>query len=613
MQAGGNDAPSDMKLSLRAFGCLLGIAFYLGGCLAGRAQTATWNYTGAGSWTETSRWTWSGGSAPASALPEATTNFALSNGGTIQLRDSSQAVLALTMNNGRLEITKDVTGGILRANAAVVLGSAVNSNSTLLIDGLGSEFLKSDATQIHVGSAGNATLTISNQGKMTATSTIHVGLGSATGTTGTGVLNVNTQGQLVTTSTFILGYRGNGSMNIESGGYVKSPNGFIAGYGQDANRVQGTASVKVSGTGSKWDVGAVYVGHTGTGTLLIEDGGVVNSTSSGTIGFYNAGVSSSTPGQPAAPTKYGTGTMTVTGGGMWQSTLGLSVGTAGSTGTLNVSGQGKVNVGGGTGILSIGTGGVLNIGGNPVVDVSPLAPGIISAGTITASETGGRLLNLFHNDHSGLFALTKTGVAGGGHVAITGGMRLNVLSGTTLLQGANTFTGGTIIGGSAGNTARLVINHVTALGTGTVRIKDGGTLEVAATQASILIQNNVTLENGSGLAFSVDLSGGEWSPRMELTGSLSFMTNPGDKIKIYLTGGGAVTNPALYDWTFLRANSGIWGDTTDLFEVISDVPGFYVFQRDDTLVLGMSVVPEPGRLALCMSGIGSLGLRRRRR
>src|SRR5690606_38560316 len=119
-------------------------------------------------------------------------------------------------------------------------------------------------------------LTLSNGGKMTSAGAVHVGLGSSNGATGTGTLNVNTGGQAIIDSTFMLGHRGNGTMNIETGGYVKSTNGYLAGYGQDSNRIRGTALVKVNGQGSKWDTGILYVGHTGTATMIVEEGGAVN-------------------------------------------------------------------------------------------------------------------------------------------------------------------------------------------------------------------------------------------------------------------------------------------------------------------------------------------------
>jgi T5SS/PEP-CTERM-associated repeat protein len=587
---------------------LAGLLVYVGLSLQATAQTATWNSTGTGLWTETAKWNWTG-TVPGTALPDAATSIVLSNGGTISLKDSTQSILGLTMNNGRLEVTKESTAGILGLGGTVVFGSNSGTNSSVLVDGLGSELNKTGVTQMHLGSSGSATMTVSNQGKVTSSGTIHVGLGNSA-SVGTGVLNVNTQGQLITTSTFILGYRGNGSMNVESGGFVKSPNGFIAGYGQDSNRVQGTAAVKVSGTGSKWEVGILYVGHTGTGSMTVEDNGVVAGSSTAAIGFYNAGNATGATGPPPL-TKYGTGTVTVKTGGQWQSTL-LNIGTTGGTGTLNVASQGRVNVGGGTGTITVGSTGVMNIGGDPLLDAAPSAPGIVFAGSISGGGFYGAALNLYHNDLSGNYHLTKSGLSNGEHVALTSTLNLNVLSGSTTLIGANSFSGAIMVGGLAETPARLVARHSQALGSGQITVKENGTLEIAPT-LSMALMGTLSLEGGSALSLKVNPAGGEFAPRLNLSGWLDALVNEGEKITLYLSGGSAIENPELYDWTFLTAQQGIYVDVTNLFEVVSDVPGFYVFQRDDSLVLGMtSLVPEPGRLFLCGLGLSCLVLRRRR-
>lgn len=599
-----------MKSQKPPFRCLLGILVHAGICLTGAsyAQTATWNKTAAAEWTTPANWTWTG-TMPTSGLPDEATTVAIFNNGTISLKNSTQSIFAMTMNNGRLEITRDSTASILNFKESLVIGSNAGTSASILIDGLGSELIKVNATnQIHIGGSGNGLVTVSNGGKLTSAGVIHIGVGSGNGATGVGILNVNTGGQAIINSTFILGYRGNGTMNIESGGYVKSSNGFIAGYGPDANRVQGTASVKVSGTGSKWDTGVLYVGHTGTGTMLVEDGGSVVSTSTGWIGYLNAGP----PTAPVTPSKYGTGTVTVQTGGLWQSAGAIGIGTSGSTGTLNVASGGRINVNGGSGAITLGTGGVMNVGANPLItDAVPVAPGIISAGSITSADFG-RTLTFFHNDLTGSYHFTKTGLSSGGHVAITGTVKLNALTGTTVLTGANAFTGGTLIGGDSTTAARLVLKHSQAMGTGLVTVKNNGTLEISSS-LDYAVLGSLLLEGGSALALKASPVSDEWAHVIELSGGLDVMMNPGEKIKLYLSGTSAITNPELYDWTFLRANGGIYTDMTDLFEVISDVPGFYVFQRDDALVIGMiPVVPEPGRFLLSLIGLTGIVFRRRR-
>lgn len=595
---------------------LLGLILSLLGAANAQAQTASWNKTGIQSWMTAANWNWSNGAAPVGGLPDSLTTVGLSNGGTIQLQDASPSILAYTMSGSRLEIIRGSGTSVLTVANAVTLGAGSGATS-ILIDGLGSELIKTSITgQLHIGSStGVTTLTVSNQGKLTSAGAVHLGLGtSLTGAPST--LNVNTGGQVIVNSTFMIGYRGYGAMIIESGGYVKSTNAFIAGYGPDSNRIQGKADIKVSGEGSKWDVGLIYVGHTGTGTVVVENGGVINSTNTGWIGYFNNGPLTGV----AAATQYGNGTVTVQTNGLWQSTGNLNVGTqvttgefpGASKGTLNVATGGRVNIGAGSGIITLGDDGWMNIGSNPLLDgATPVAPGIVSAASITGGM--GRTLTLFHNDMSGDYHLSKTGTSTGAHVTLTGGLGLQVLSGRTSLVGVNTFTGGTVIGGLDDTEARLTVKHLGALGTtGTVLVKKNGTLEVAPT-LNYARMDILELEGGSGLAMKVNPSGGSNNAAFELSGWLYYSGEPEEKIKLYLSGTDAITNPELYDWTFLRAAGGIYADVTNLFEIISDVPGFYVYQREDTLVLGMSVIPEPGRLALCMAAGMVLLLRRQRR
>ncbi len=254
----------------------------------------------------------------------------------------------------------------------------------------------------------------------------------------------------------------------------------------------------------------------------------------------------------------------------------------------------------------------MNIGGNPLLDAAPLAPGIVFAGAISGGGFFGTALNLYHNDFSGGYHLTKSGLSNGEHVALTSTLNLNVLSGSTTLIGANSLSGAITVGGLAETPARLVARHSQALGTGQITVKENGTLEIAPT-LSTAFMGTLSLEGGGALSLKVNPAGGEFAPRLNLSGWLDALVDEGEKITLYLSGGSAIENPELYDWTFLTAQQGIYADVTNLFEVVSDVPGFYVFQRDDSLVLGMtSLVPEPGRLFLCGLGLSCLVLRRRR-
>jgi outer membrane autotransporter protein len=106
---------------------------------------------------------------------------------------------------------------------------------------------------------------------------------------------------------------GTGTLNILNGGSVVSSKGLI-GVSEGSK-----GAVKVSGEGSSWTnrdpqdaskLGSLFIGSSGTGTLLIEDGGQV-SNDGGFVGY----------------TRYGSGAVTVTGqGSLWNNASHLFVG-----------------------------------------------------------------------------------------------------------------------------------------------------------------------------------------------------------------------------------------------------------------------------------------------
>jgi hypothetical protein len=196
-------------------------------------------------------------------------------------------------------------------------------------------------------------------------------------------------------------------------------------------------------------------------------------------------------------------------------------------------------------------------------------------------------------------------------VTLAGSITLNALAGTTTLIAANTFTGGSSIGGYAGTKARLVINHVDALGSGPVMVKSNGVLEVSGALATVSL-DNLTLEAGSGLAFDAHPTGGTSNLVFAIENDLTLVAGETEKITLYVGAVAAITDPDFYDWAFLKVGGNITGDVASLFEVVSDLPGLFVYQRDDFLVLGVAVIPEPGRFSLLMGGVLAMSLHRRR-
>ena len=120
-----------------------------------------------------------------------------------------------------------------------------------------------------------------------------------------------------------VGQTGTGMLVIQNGGTLADC------FGTVGNLPGGQGTVTVTGAGSTWtNAGTVVVGGLGTGTLTIQDGGTVNSSGGGSVGL-SAG---------------STGTVTVTGpGSSWINGPGggLNIGSFG-TGTLTIANGGKV-------------------------------------------------------------------------------------------------------------------------------------------------------------------------------------------------------------------------------------------------------------------------------
>ena len=174
---------------------------------------------------------------------------------------------------------------------------------------------------------------------------------------------------------------------------------------------------------SPWAVGDVLqVGVTTAATLRIVNGGVVSSTA-GRIGV--SGVAGS-----------GTGVVTIDGAdSQWNLDSLLNVG-LGGTGTLTLSNGGSVTAPTGI-LLTNGGSGTLNIGapaGQP-----PVAPGIVAAGT-SDIYTGGpnnSTIVFNHTDTSGNYVFSTP--IDCPIPSCSGEVLVNVISGTTVFTGRNTY------------------------------------------------------------------------------------------------------------------------------------------------------------------------------
>jgi outer membrane autotransporter protein len=393
-------------------------------------------------------------------------------------------------------------GGTIPTTAADAILDTIVPNPTV-VNAPGAQ-----ALDLVVGGLGTGALTIGSGGTV-SNNVGHVGGCSGCPTTTFGTVIVSGAGATWTNSAGLaIGDSSTGQLTIANGGKVLtgSTGGFIG------VRPGATGTVTVTDPGSTWNITDQLVvgGFLGpaSGTLIIQNGGAVTSTA-GTIGFSSGS----------------TGAVSVTGtGSTWTSSGNVTVGLAG-TGTLTVAGGGAVNVGGGAGTVVVadqaGSIGTLNIGAAP--GNTAVAPGTLNAAAVqfgagtgalnfnhTASGyvfaptiTGSGAVNVFAGTtiftgnnaytggttiNAGMLQLGNGGTSGNisGNVANNGTFAINrsdtltlasaisgngVLQqlgpGTTILTGANTYTGGTIVsagtlqlgtGGSLAPTGALTLN-----------------------------------------------------------------------------------------------------------------------------------------------------------
>ena len=294
-----------------------------------------------------------------------------------------------------------------------------------------------------------------------------------------------------------VGQNGTGILVIQNGGTLTDVGGFVG------NLPGSQGTVTVSGAGSAWtNIGTVVVGGLGTGTLTIQNGGVVSSGGGGSVGLSVGSIGTvtvtgpgstwnNTPGGGLNIGSFGTGILTITNGGMVINNTAFTANIgegAGSQGTVRVAGAGStwsnssgLNIGNrGAGTLTIAEGGLvtgptvtiaanagstgtLNIGagtGNPAA-----APGTLAAPSVAFGGvgTGTGTINFNHTSADYVFA-----------PAISGGGTVNVLAGTTILTGANTYFGATNV--NAGTLRAGAPNTFSSSAATTVA--SGGTLDL---------------------------------------------------------------------------------------------------------------------------------------
>ncbi|MBF34141.1 MAG: hypothetical protein CME94_07990 [Hyphomonadaceae bacterium] len=348
-----------------------------------------------------------------------------------------------------------------------VSGNGVQQNLTII--GSGDTTIGGVSDISILETRGSGTLTLSG------TSTVNAGVGIIDGeivlrdgtmtrtagrdligtSGGSGVLTVTGPNATYNANDMSIGVNAGGlttssRLQVLDGGRLTASR-LVAGDGAGAS-----GAVLVRGAGSSFSADTLIVGASADGQLDVLGGASVESD---TV-FIALGSA---------------GTANVSGAGsILRANTGYSIG-AGGAGTLTLSDGGVVQAGDGTGRMNVGQGtfSTLNVGAAD--GAAAERAGAFNVGTIEFLANGGELV-LNHTDTD--YVLSSN---------VTGNGTLRQLSGTSILTGPNTYTGGTQISG------------------GTLQVGDGGT---GASIAGDIVNNaGLVFDFGDQLDLDGDISG----------------------------------------------------------------------------------------------------------
>lgn len=333
-----------------------------------------------------------------------------------------------------------VSGGAQIVSATGAIGDTTGDDGEVLVTGQGSRW--EALGRLTIGNSGVGRLRIEDQAEVVSAEAI-------VGASGAGDVVVTGAGALWTNAGQLsVGSYGGGDMLIEAGGKVSSNQGYVgAGPGS-------TGSVTVSGTGSSWATTDynINVGNFGTGTLTIENGGLVRAVAGLDLGI-------------SAPTA--SGTLVLRGSGANLAVLETSRILAGQgVSSVTIDGGLLRPLGHNSEFLdSFGARDVTFGANGAVIDTDgyniAIAPRFVGTGPLTKFGVGALTLtgdNAYagatqvdagrleiNGDQSGASGLTTVNLGG-------------TLGGTGVVGGDVEVIGGTISPGSAGGPGTLTIN-----------------------------------------------------------------------------------------------------------------------------------------------------------
>jgi fibronectin-binding autotransporter adhesin len=524
------------------------------------------------------------------------------NGGSLNHSSSALTVGNLSGDNAQLGI---LAGGKANSSSGNI-GDQAGSIGSAVVSGTGSAW--NNSGNLYVGNLGRGTITVENGA--TVTSAIgYIGNNAAS----SGTATVTGQGSAWTNSDrLIVGNSGTGSLSVTAGGAVSDVNGLIGSLAGSTGTavVSGTSA---SGTRSSWTSSAnLFVGNFGTGSLRVENGGLVQNAT----GYVGTDVGS-------------LGSVVVTGpSSSWTNSAGLFIGSSG-TGSLSIVAGGTVSVAAGSGTATLSAGasgrGTLNIGA--AAGETAAAAGVLNAAVVNGGSGAGALVQFNHIATSSLpYSFTTTGSSNGTGIAIRGSASVVQTAGYTTLTAASTFTGSTTVNGGTlalaaenalQSTAGIRITGGTLLLSGSTgnHINNSATLDLAGgtfdtngrseVLGSMLLSGDAAIDlndpvlGGASVLHFADSSAQAWAPSaiLAISGWSGSISGGGtDQIR-FGSSASALTTAQIAQITFI--------------DPLGFAPGTYAAK---ILASGEIVaVPEPTTGALLLMAAGAFALRGRKR
>lgn len=426
--------------------------------------------------------------------------------------------------DGPLSVGDGSHGTLLIADGGAVdidqdgrIGARPGSVGEVDVDGAGSSW--NIGGHLFVGEEGAGSLDITGGGVVSldpsTSGAAYLAVGSRQGAAGT-VRVTGAGSQWSGRDGFFVGAEGAGTLVIEDGGVVED------GLGVLGSAASGVGTAIVRGTGSQWNSSdLLWVGRFGSGELTIGAGGSVSNVDGaigaeagghGLVTVTGAGSSWTSSGDLVVGNE-GAGTLRVEAGGLVQSADGGIGREAGSTGEVTLAGTGSRWVVHGD-VRDVrladaaGSTGTLNIGTGG-------AAGVLDAATVTGGA-GTATLNFDHDDADYFF--TSDGTAGGPAVLVGGSTAVNLVgTGTTTLLGSHGHVGDTrveagklLVEGALGNTTTTVAGGATLGGSGSIAgdvVIADGGILAPGSSAGTLKVGSLSLSSGSILDYELGQAG----------------------------------------------------------------------------------------------------------